>query len=549
MRSGLFLLLLCPLITLGQVVPIHHTNNSIYDFLSEMASLKVVQYNDVVRPLSRVQVHDLLVKVRSNEDKLCKRQKDELAFFWKDFIKEDDQYRGLDFLGRGLKRGDVFPLRKREKRLDLFFYKDSLFNITINPIWGGEGFLTGTKPYYHSWVGASLFGNITKHFSFYATIIDNTESEQLMSSDVLYPNMGAVYKGTLKDYSEMRGGMSASAKWGYLSIVKDHFVWGSGYNGSIIFSGRNPSIPQIKLGLTPVEWFSFDYIHGWLNSDLVDSAATYQSGNGNRELYISKFLAANMFTVRPIKGLYFSFGNSVVYSDKFNPVYLIPFLFYKSVDHTLGATGNNAGYKGQNSQMFVNLVSRQIKYLELYSSVFIDEIRTTSITNSEKQRNHVSFKVGFRFTAPKNVNLSAIFEYTRNNPATYQHFVPSTTYASNGYNLGHYLGDNADEYFGKLIYSPVSRLKMSLTYLYARKGELLLYDSIRAGQGLEFMKNKQFVRQEIGFVTAYEIANDVKVKMSYRYLLETGVNAQLHLPDAWKGNPHTVSLSLQFGGF
>jgi len=532
---------------LAQSVPYHHSNDKVYGFLEELASLKTIQLNNVTLPLSRKQIYNYLKDASEHVHKLNARQKKDLVFYQQEFIRESDGYSGYDFLGKGLKRGDVFPLGKRQKRYDLGFYKDSLFSITVNPIFGGEGFLSGGRFYNQRSIGARIYGNVAEHFSFYAELRDNSETLRLSDETFIDQRLGVNYKGDL-DNSEMRGGIVASVKWGSLSLVKDHVVWGSNYNGSNILSGRTPSFPMIKLHLNPVKWFSFDYIHAWLISDMVDSAASYVLPSGFREVMRSKYLVANMFTVRPFKQLYFSFGNSIVYSDRFSPVYFIPFLFYKSVDHTLNSTSANSNFAGQNSQMFINIVSRQIKYLQLYTSVFVDEIRLSTIFDKSESRNQVSLKIGTRFTSPGNVNLSLILEYTRNNPMAYRHFVQSITYESNSYRLGSYLGDNADELYVGLIYKPLSRLRIIASFNLIRKGQTYAYLRGKDGTGLPFIAQERMRRYDAQLKMNYSVAQDVNVFFGYRYLIENGPEAYLYLPDPFATDgPHHISFGLSIG--
>ncbi|MCB9186207.1 MAG: hypothetical protein H6601_05615 [Flavobacteriales bacterium] len=539
--------LLVSSVSMAQMVPYHVSQNQTYEFLEELASLRVIQLNNVTLPLSRKQIADLLENANDERQKLNSRQRADLEFYRQEFIKDRDTITGLDFIGKGLKRGEVFPLHKRAKRYDLFHYKDSLFNITVNSRFGGDGWWSPGNAYYQSVVGATIFGNVSKHFSYFADLTDHRESRQLSDPDYLQQRSGGNYKfGT--DYSEMRGGMAASNKWGYLALMKDHLVWGSGYNGAnILFGSRPPSVPMIKLHLSPVKWFSFDYVHAWLVSGVVDSAATYNSGNGTREVFRSKFYAANMFTVRPIKGLHISVGNSIVYADKFQPVYLIPFLFFKSADHTLNNTGQNHNQRGQNSQMFMNIVSRQIPYVQLYTSLFADELRLTTMFEPSKARNHMSWKIGFRFTSPGNVNLSLLFEYTRNNPFVYRHFVNTTTYASNDYSMGHYLGDNAEEYHVALIYKPVARFDMIASFTLARKGETYPYTSGQDGTGFKLISSEQFRRYTFNWRATYQVAHDVRVSLGYQYLSETGPAAYSTLPAFRTISPHRLSVGLFIG--
>ncbi|MGB1319065.1 MAG: hypothetical protein ACPG5W_12685, partial [Flavobacteriales bacterium] len=102
----------------SQNVPHHYTNVGVYEFLEELASRKLIQLNNVVLPLSRSQIFHYLNKAKINSDKLNLRQQKELDFFLQEFVKESSAYTGFDFLGKGLKSGGVFPLRKRTKRYD-----------------------------------------------------------------------------------------------------------------------------------------------------------------------------------------------------------------------------------------------------------------------------------------------------------------------------------------------------------------------------------------------------------------------------------------------
>lgn len=533
--------------SVAQVVPHHVGNEQVYEFLEEMASIKAVQLNTVVLPLSRKDIHLLLKETETNLDRLNPRQLNELKFFQQEFIKEDSAFVGVDFIGKGLKRGDVFPLKKRNKRYDLFFSKGKLLNFTVNPVVGAVAYYSKGQFYYERSFGISFFGNITKYLSFYGDLRDTDESIRLNDKSFLIQRTGANYKKRYNDFSEMRGGIVASTNWGSLGLVKDNIVWGSAYNDANIFSGRAPSFPMIKLNLQPVKWFSFDYIHAWLASDVVDSAAIYNAGNGDRELLRSKYMAANMFTVRPLKGLHISVGNSVVYADQFNPVYLIPFLFYKSVDHTLNGTSAGSNSRGNNSQMFLNIVSRQLRYLQIYASVYVDEIRMETITDSDKSRNYLSWKIGTRFTTPGKVNLSLIMEYTRTNPLAYRHFVSTTTFESSSYGMGHYLGDNAEEIYLAVLYKPMSRLNLNISFTYMRKGETYPYTSGSDGAGLPFIESERIVRLNGRVRLTYLIAHDIKFALGYEYLTETGPDAYKFLPTPYGQGPHHLSFGVTIG--
>jgi hypothetical protein len=259
--------------------------------------------------------------------------------------------------------------------------------------------------------------------------------------------------------------------WGSIGLLKDHVVWGDNQNGSNIFSGRTPSFPMVKLYLNPSRWMEFNYYHGWLISEEIDSLRSYFSDTYfDRTVQRRKYIAANMFTIKPFERLHFSVGNSIVYGDMdVQPAYFIPFFFYKSVVHTI-----HWGTSFQNNAIFLNISSRQIRNLHLYAAYFIDEFSIRRITDPSRN-NLTSFKGGISVTDWPVRNLVWGGEYTKSNPLTFLHDEPTTTFESNRYNLGHYLTDNADEVFSFIRIHPFRTVQLTSSYTHARKGNFYEY--------------------------------------------------------------------------
>jgi len=436
-------------ILFSQEVPHSVKNTGVYDFLDELANNQIIEINSVVKPYSRLYISNRLREADAKRDLLTPRQQKELDFYLKDFGKEYQ------------------PGKEWKRRMDLFYYKDSLFSFTVNPILGGELFhnSSGNATYWRN--GAEVRGYIGK-WGFYASLRDNHEKPLLGEPEYLTKREGGHIKnGT--DWSEMQGGVTYAWKWGNIGLVKDRVQWGNNYNGASIFGGNDPTYVQLKLELKPVKWFDFHYFHGWLNSMVVDSAKSFwvmnSYGADYREMYHKKYVAANMFTFTPWKSLNLSFGNSIVYDyDYVNPAYLIPFLFYKSVDHSL-----TSGINNMNSQMFFDISSRQIKKVHLYATLFIDEFSVSRITNPDEW-NFLSYKGGFRLSDLPFNNLSFTTEFTWSYPLAYQHNVPTTTFQTANYNLGWYLRDNSREWYVAIDYSPVRTMDINLFFNHAIRG-------------------------------------------------------------------------------
>lgn len=528
------LVLWCVLSTQGQVV-FQPVTSSVYDYLDEVANEGWITLNSAVKPYSRIFIAERLRDLEASRGKMNRRQQKELDFYLRDFNKE------------------LKPDKNFDKRKDLFYYKDSLFSFTVNPILGGRLSVNSNGSAFHRWNGGELFGSIGEHFSFAANLRDNGLTDDLYGSNYLVKESGGNYKvnqgqaGGRIDYSEMRGAISYGWKWGSVSVMKDQFEWGNNYHGANIFSGRQPSFAYLNLKVNPVSWFDFNYVHGWLVSEEIDSAAVFFVNGVRRRTFMRKYLAANLFTISPWKKLQLSFGNSVVYSDKdIQPGYLIPFFFFKSVDHTYNGAGSND--LGENSQMFFDFSSRQINKLHLYVSGFVDEISISNLLDADEHTNVVSLKTGARVSnlLP---NHTWTVEYTRTNPWTYRHQIASSTFASNEFNLGHYMGSNAEEIYLGWRYKPVRGLHLDLSYTRAIKGEEMetqVLNGIPQVQGLDFIEKVAWFRNSIALRTTFEVINDGWIFMEVVNSEVEGFETR-YTPEFYRGNTTTVSAGINFG--
>ena len=133
--------------------------------------------------------------------------------------------------------------------------------------------------------------------------------------------------------------------------------------------------------------------------------------------------------------------------------------------------------------------------------------------DKDKQSNYFSYKGGVAVENLPVKNVKFIFEYTRTNPLTFQHNIVTTTFASNSYNLGHYLRDNAEEFFASVIVKPWSTLRLQGKFIYARKGKE--YAGNRAGEewGQPFIASTDWKNRSVGLSANYQIMNDLYVSL------------------------------------
>jgi len=533
----------------SQEVPHSVNNKGIYDFLDELANNHIVEINSAVKPYSRLYIANRLKEAEEKREQLNARQGKELDFYLLDFRKEirrgGETERGRnedeETKGRRDKETGRWGVGEKGRRRDLFYYRDSLFSLTVNPILGGEVFnnSAGNATYWRN--GAEARGYVMK-WGFYASLRDNHEKPILGKPAYLSEREGGHIKGGT-DWSEMQGGVTYSWKWGNAGLVKEKLQWGNNYHGANIFGGNNPTFMQLKLHIYPVKWFDFNYFHGWLNSMVVDSASSYwvinSYGTDYREVYHKKFISSNMFTFTPIKNLNVSVGNSIIYSDEnINPSYLIPLFFYKSVDHSL-----TSGIDNMNSQMFLDISSRQIKHLHLYATMFIDELSVSRFTKDDEW-NFFSYKAGFRLTDLPVSNLSFTTEFTCTYPLVYQHYVPTLTFESAGFNLGHYLLDNSREWYVALDYRPVRTLNINLFISEAIRGPD--YTELGGSRlGNPPLESVEWKNSTFGLKASYQVINDLYTWFSFT---SSDISGDIRWsPEYFYGKKSTLNLGVSFG--
>jgi hypothetical protein len=550
----------------SQIVYEDVSNKGIYEFLDELATLRIISLNSVVKPYSRnyiatklyeAQVSDTAVVTGAGARKhhLNNRQRKELEFYIQDYQLEEPLSRitrNASRLSSDYNHKLSFLLKKQENMVIAlnplgFHYKDSLFTFSVRPILGIQWMTNKNGTEYHRWWGGSMFGYIGKNFGFYANLRDNNESTPMAEPEYFTLEQGAIYKPGSKqgvDFSEMRGGILASVSWGSIGIVNDRVEWGDNYHGSNILSGKAPAFPYIQLHLNPAKWFDFNYMHGWLNSNVVDSSRSYYSGDIYREVFRNKFIAANMFTFIPWRGLNLSFGNSIIYSDiSVNPLYLIPFLFYNAVDAT---RTNYVDYGGSNSQLFFNISSRQIRHLHLFLSLFIDEWKTQRLKDPNKN-NFTSLKTGFRLDDFPLQNISLMAEYTRTMPMTYDHYLPATTFKSNDYVMGHYLRENSQELYVAISFRPLRGVIINTAYTFAQHGDDVPY-LVNAGYAVDevpFLKNITWQNNSFELSARYEFVSNGYFFITY---LNSGrAGDDQYQPTVMNGSTNTFMTGINVG--
>lgn len=438
----------------GTAQPVYERHTyEVYNYLARMAQKGLLVFDDNIRPLSKTYLLAALDSVAVKSDQLSMLEKKELAFYTREF-REGERKRILSAKGEG------FTL-----------YSDPILTSSYT---SGTGMnVTSTS------LGINFWGRIGKGLGYQFSFHDITEKGTGLDTSkksLFAGNTTGIVNSTpfarkSASFTELRANLRYEFKKGAVSVGQDYLLWGYGEAGRLVLSDKAPVYPYIRLDYQPLPWLKFNYTHAWLRSNIIDSSDSYPipTGSGFRPVEIAKYMASHSIDIRLKKGLILSLGESMIYNDRLNIGYLIPIMFFKAFDNN-----NNTGAieKGSNGQFFFQLSSRdQLKNTHLYGTLFIDEVKLTSLFNKTQQRNQLGYTIGGSLTDVAGINyLTLGVEYTRVRPFVYRNLLPAQDYVHQGYSLGDWLGSNADRVIVYSRYTPLPRLKLYARYTHLRKG-------------------------------------------------------------------------------
>ncbi len=504
----------------GQVVyePINH---SIYDFLTITAQKGLFVYKDEVRPLTRMQIAAYLDSIRNKSPKrLTAIQKRELDFYLSDFYHE------LSLLNTktDTSAGITFFKRDAGQRRRFFMYTDSLFHLYLSPIIGRTVGFRDHASFERHWDGLSFYGTIGKHIGFGFRFTNDGESgANIDTSRQFSPQKGMVLlKEKIKKdklvFDRIEAALSVNWNWGSFTIGKGNILWGYGASGQLVLSNKAPSWPYVRLDVQPVDWLSFNYNHGWLSSNVIDSALSYPTDlpDKDRVIYRNKYLANHSIVIYPLNGLSISLGESIIYADKLKFAYLQPIMFFRPADHYLSGTASNDA--GDNAQIFMAFSSRNhISGTHFYGTLFIDELDLNNIF-SKNHRNQVAYQLGASVVDFPLNNLDLAVEYVRMNPFVYRHYIPTQTYQNAGYTLGLWINHNADMISASLNYRIIRGLKARLWSRFIRKGEDGTAKQQYSVPQPPFLFGLNTNYAQYGLDIRYEVFHDLHLRLQAEFL-------------------------------
>ena len=467
----LFVIIIIASVTIHTQTVFEPVTSDIYDLLERFYIKGAIEYHSEIKPISRKEIAGYLLEALLNQSKLTQLDIQELKFYTHEFADEIS----------AISEGMLFRLPRTEfftsgetGRFRLFNYRDSSFSFYLDPILGIEAGNISDAGFTHRWNGVAFFGYLSDHWGYSLNFRDNLEDGININKDKRnIPETGiniSKESDNSIQYSNVDAEVNYSWSFGNISLGKYYLNIGNGRAGQIILSSKAPSFPMIRLDLRPVKWLKFIYFHGWLKSNVPDSSTyRYTSVKGRESISdVPKFIASHMLSFYIAEDLSLSIGESVVYSEKVEPVYLIPVMFFRLADHYLSSPGSNTG---DNAQIFADASYRfsPIK-TKVYGTVFIDELSLEKVFEGENLSS-IAYTIGTELSDLIIPNSSFIIEYSKLQPFVYTNSNDAQTYKSHNYQLGHWTGSNSDIIYLAYNQGILRGLSIKLAGWYFRKGQ------------------------------------------------------------------------------
>lgn len=486
-------------------VPITHRA---YEFLTRMESKGLlVEYRDAVRPLSRQTMARHLLALSEHQAEPTSYEKRELSYLLGGFAQEVAQLRQDD--------RPVHPDRWRPVSLPL---KDGRMNVGV--IAGYRTRFVEGKDASIRQAGFQVYGHMFSNLGFSFTFVSLRETGPLVAMAKLHtPDQGVAFfntPGNVGGYEYNTTEASLSYDLGDLSVAleKTNNRWGEDRWGNVILSPKSPSFPKLSLRVSITDWLDFSYIHGDLHSLVTDSARSYIDNGlypdlSLRTVYRKKFLASHILQASPWDWMDLALGESIVYADR-DPqlIYLLPIMFFKSGEHYNRDTDN--------THIFGAVDVRLSPGVSLYGSIFIDELNAGAIFDPEENRNWFATSVGTRVYDLPIEDIEMFAEYTRSNPWVYVHKYKATSYTNNGFELGHWIGQNADLLSAEVRYRPTRASQVSVLYQQYRKGDTLDVWHQYNPPTEQFLHGRVRKESSVTFTASYEFLRDAFAEVQYR---------------------------------
>ncbi len=324
--------------------------------------------------------------------------------------------------------------------------------LTLNPIVDlqlGKSSSTNSKNTYVNTRAIQFQGGLGKQLNFSTTIFESqgyfadyynkfAESIKPAGGDpAIIPGIGIAkdFQTTQFDFPSAEANLTFTpSKFINMQLGYGRNFIGDGYRSLILSDGASP-YPFFKLNTT---FWRIKYTNTYMFLRDVRPEVT------SERTYASKYIANHYLSLNVSKRLNIGFFESVVWANNngrgFDPNFLNPIIFYRTVEFTSSARSGNALLGLTGKYKFNNQINA-------YGQFLLDEFSTKDVkAGNDSWKNKFGYQLGAKYYNAFNVdNLLLQLEFNYVRPYVYSHLDATTNYGHNNQSIGHQWGGNFQE--------------------------------------------------------------------------------------------------------
>ncbi|MCH5599275.1 hypothetical protein [Niabella ginsengisoli] len=340
------------------------------------------------------------------------------------------------------------------------------FDLVINPVLN-IGFMKETgndQNLFYNTRGISIRGRIANKIGFYTTLTDNQERYPLYVQDWMNERNAVPGAGYYKNFKGAGGRDYFDAR-GYVTFgVTKYIDVAFGYDKNFIGNGQRSLFlsdfgnNNLFLRLNTRIW-KFNYQN--LFMELTHAHQKQSDG-----LLGKKYAAMHHLDINLTKWLNVGIFEGIVFgrTNRFEFGYLVPVIFYRSVEHNLGSPDN--------AVVGMDFKANVARTAQVYGQLLFDELKTSELTGGNGWwANKFGYQIGAKYIdAFKVKNLDLQLELNRVRPYTYSHKDSVANYSHYNQPLAHPLMANFNEWIGVARYRPAPKWMIEGRAMYYTQG-------------------------------------------------------------------------------
>ena len=324
--------------------------------------------------------------------------------------------------------------------------------LTLNPIIDlqlGKSFSTNNKNTYINTRAIQFQGGLGKQLNFSTTVFESqgyfadyynkfAESIKPAGGDpAIIPGIGIAkdFQVTQYDFPSAEANLTFTpSKFINMQLGYGRNFIGDGYRSLILSDAASP-YPFFKLNTT---FWRIKYTNTYMFLRDVRSEVT------SERTYASKYIANHYLSLNVTKRLNIGFFESVVWANNngrgFDPNFINPIIFYRTVEFTSSARSGNALLGLTGKYKFNNRFNA-------YGQFLLDEFSLKDVkAGNDSWKNKFGYQLGAKYYNAFNIdNLLLQIEFNYVRPYVYSHLEATTNYGHNNQSIGHPWGGNFQE--------------------------------------------------------------------------------------------------------